>query len=348
MLASMISMLMLTGTYAQHGNSSEGLPYHKIYAYGMDANIRPALEILAMHPLSNEHDINFQKRFMTRFGEEVDEGDYDSTGDVQMDELLSYFRDYWRVSLLDNKGKYFDYLGKNVVPFLMKNYPSFTNPQLRDSIGVYLADYIRSRGFHTTERVNPTGRLVDMLVWKNQTDSTYRVKLNRSEEIDVRVVMMDDFVTLGWMEYATLGQHHPGGWTTDDAVYCVKKAYDVESERFTVSYLAHEARHFSDKKTFRDLSSKDLEYRSKLTELHLSQNSTFELIDFFIQNANPNSENGHPLANHQVIYDLSQIFFGDYQSDIDKWREIKNKKINKAAAKLLKAHTSTLLYHYEH
>jgi hypothetical protein len=341
-MASLFCTTVLTGLHAQHGSGADGLPYHKIYAYGMDANIRPALNILEVHPLSGAKDEDFKQRFMTRFGGELDKGEYAPTGDEQLDELLGYFRDYWRVSLLDNDGKYFDYLGKKVMPFLMQHYPPFTGPELRDSIGVYLADYIRSRGFYTTEEVNPTGRLVDMLIWKKETDSTYQVSLSKSEQIEVKVVMMEDFVTLGWMEYATLGEHHPGGWTTESAVYCVKNAYDLDSERFTVSYLAHEARHFSDKKKFEDLSGKDLEYRAKLTELHLAQQSTYELISFFIQNANAHSHNAHPLANYQLIQDLSGVFFEAYESDMDKWQTIKQKKISKAAAKLLKEHSVQL------
>ncbi len=336
-------LFTMTSLTAQHGGNPGGLPYQKIYAYGMDANIQPALDILRIHPVSSDHDEDFQRRFLTRFGEQQDQETYPSSGDPEMDELLGYFRDYWRVSLLDQEGKYFDYLGKKIMPFLMKNYPPFTGPELRDSIGFYLGDYIRSRGYFTTEEVGPTGRLVDLLIWKNETDSTYEVTLSKSEKMQVKVVMMEDFVTLGWMEYATLDQHHPGGWTTEDAIYCVKEAYDLESEGFKVSYLAHEARHFLDKKQFNDLSSKNLEYRSKLTELHLAQMSTYHLIESFIHNANPDSENGHPLANHQVIQDLSRIFFDDYETDMDKWRGIKSKKIQKAAAKLLKKHTSTLM-----
>jgi len=84
------------------------------------------------------------------------------------------------------------------------------------------------------------------------------------EELKVKVVLMTDFATLGWEEYATLGTYYPGGWATDDALYCVKDAYDLNSETFLVSYLAHESRHFSDYKLFdKKLSGAELEYRAK-------------------------------------------------------------------------------------
>ena len=98
---------------------------------------------------------------------------------------------------------------------------------------------------------------------------------------------MEDFATLGWMEYATLGAHHPGGWTEEEGIYCVKKAYDVNSENFKISYLTHEARHFADKKLWPDLKSADLEYRAKLTELNLAQDTLLRFNCLFCQKCEP-------------------------------------------------------------
>lgn len=94
---------------------------------------------------------------------------------------------------------------------------------------------------------------------------------------------MDEFVTLGWTEFATMDKYHPGGWATDDALNCVKKAYDVSSETFLISYLAHEGRHCSDYKHFPKLrNSADLEYRAKLTELSMADSTLLQLIVFLL------------------------------------------------------------------
>lgn len=334
-------IILVSPVIAQH-NVTTGLPYHQINAHGMDANVQPALDILNSHSSLNNEDQSYKERYLTRFGLAKDQGTYPTSGDAEMDTLLTYFRDYWRSSMLDPSANYMKQLGAKVTPFLLRHYSGFTATHDRDRLGHFLAEYIRSRGFHTTETVNPTGRLIDMLVWKNQVDSSFHVKLSNNEEMEVQVVMMDDFVTLGWMEYATMGRHHPGGWTTDDALFCVAKSYDFESESFLVSYLAHEARHFSDKQVFKNLSSKDLEYRAKLTELSLAETTTYQLIRFFIQNANEKSENGHQQANHQLIADLSDAVFGSFEANIDLWQQVKVRKINKTAAKLLKKHTALL------
>ena len=154
---------------------------------------------------------------------------------------------------------------------------------------------------------------------------------------------MDDFITLGWEEYATLGRYYPGGWTTTKELYCVKSAYDLKSEKFLISYLAHESRHFADYKLFPKLTSADLEYRAKLTELSLANSSLYQLLDFFIGNANARSENGHSLADYCVIRDLSKSLLNTgFEKDIGKWKQLSPDVINKGAAEILQANTKTL------
>ncbi len=327
--------------FAQSADNS--LPYDKIYAYGMDANVSPIIDLINNRPDLTEEDEEFVGDFLQRFGEDVDRSQYESSGDNEIDQLLTIFRTYWRKSLLDTESNYMMDLGKEVIPFLMKNYSKFNSPAQRDSLGNHLADYIRSRGFYTTEQVNPQGRLVDLLIWNEEIDSMFTVAVSKTETTEVRVVLMDDFVTLGWMEYATLGAHHPGGWTTENALHCVIESYDMESENFKVSYLAHEARHFLDKQIWSELSDADLEYRSKLTELSLTRKSTYELIEFFMNNSNQASVNGHQVANHFLIENLSKKLFDNRLiSDLNKWKKIKSRKINKAAAELLDSHTNML------
>ena len=155
--------------------------------------------------------------------------------------------------------------------------------------------------------------------------------------------MMDNFITLGWEEYATLGIYYPGGWAKTDALYCVQKAYDLNSESFLISYLAHESRHFADYKLFPKLTSADLEYRAKLTELSMAKKTLYELIEFFINNANYDSDNGHSIANFCVIRDLSKSIFGvEFEKGISKWKTVNRNRINKTAYKILQANTKSM------
>src|SRR4029077_9164441 len=64
---------------------------------------------------------------------------------------------------------------------------------------------------------------------------------------------------------------HTDGWATAMTLYAVRSAYDIESESFRVSYLAHEAQHFADYGRFPKLARPEREYRAKLTELAEAQ-----------------------------------------------------------------------------
>ncbi len=187
------------------------------------------------------------------------------------------------------------------------------------------------------------GKYFDLLVWASEKDTTYSFSLH-NEQTSAEVVFMDDFVTLGWEEYATLDRYYPGGWATKKALYCVRKVYDLNSEGFKISYLAHESRHFADYKIFPKLKSADLEYRAKLTELSMAQKTLYKTIEFFINNSNYESENGHSVANYCVIRDLSKVIFkNEFEKDISKWKEISVEQINKAAYDLLEANTESLM-----
>jgi hypothetical protein len=187
------------------------------------------------------------------------------------------------------------------------------------------------------------GSLFDMIVWREQKDTTYTFRLNK-QELEVKVIFMERFITLGWEEYATLGRHYPGGWATSEALFCVKKAYDLQSENFLISYLAHEGRHFQDYKLFPELKGAGLEFRAKLTELSLSETNLYRIIEFFIENANANSTEAHPLANYNVMSSLSkEIFKKDFEPDMNKWKLIPYKRINKTASKILRSDTKRLM-----
>ncbi|WP_431127635.1 hypothetical protein [Flagellimonas flava] len=331
--------LLFTGAMAQQKMNT--LPYKEIYAYGMDTDVTPIFPLLEVDGL-NAKDQKFKSDFEGRFKGESDLGA--SSPESEIETLISHFKNYWRKSLLDTKGNFERELGGKVVPFLMQNYPPVKGKKItRDSLGYFLRDYIRSKGLYTTDEVTYQGRLIDLLVWKEQTQKIYNVDLGKGEMQEVTVFFMEDFATLGWMEYATLGAHHPGGWTEEEGIYCVKKAYDINSENFKISYLTHEARHYADKKLWPHLKSADLEYRAKLTELNLAQDTLFGLIAFFVKNANKESENGHQVANYCLIRDLSQkLFKSNFETSQEKWEKIDVKKINEAARRLLKKNTKEL------
>jgi hypothetical protein len=103
-----------------------------------------------------------------------------------------------------------------------------------------------------------------------------------------------------------------------------------------MSYLKHEANHFVDILKYPNLSSPDLEYRSKLIEFMYDETRAHILLADFINSAsNENRNNSHSYANYVIISGLSKkIFSTDYESNISKWKTIPLAKIKKAAKQL--------------
>ncbi|MBW6457945.1 MAG: hypothetical protein K0B52_02165, partial [FCB group bacterium] len=209
------------------------------------------------------------------------------------------------------------------------------------SLQKYLTESIIDRGYFTNA-LNSTGAYLDLFLWQKQQDSIFTVQLPESE-IDVHVVLMDDFLSIGWTEYATMGKHYAGGWANRRALYCVRKAYDLSGEAFRVSYLTHESQHFSDYKNFPALEQPDLEYRAKLAELHAAEETGLRLIKNFILNAKHDRSYAHPFANYHVMRDLSkEIFNQDFVDDAEKWTQIPVERIRDVSRTLLAGHTRAL------
>jgi hypothetical protein len=326
-------------------NDSIKFDYRKIYSFCLDGNIKPVFALLEYdgEKKVSTRDLLFRKKFEDRFKYESDKSNFLSDKNSTIDSMLSIFQNYWRQSLLDSANKYDGLLWARLYGFLSNSYPALKAMNFnKDSVDVYAKKCIADKGLYMTDGIGKTGKLYDLLIWKTKKDTTYHFTLH-NETTSARVIFMDDFITLGWEEYATLGKYYPGGWATSEALYCVKGAYDLTSEHFLVSYLAHESRHFADYKLFPKLTSADLEYRAKLTELSLAKQTLYKLIDFFIDNGNYNSDNGHSIANYCVIRDLTiSIFKTEFEKDKSKWHKIDPQKINRIAYKLLLANTKVL------
>jgi len=340
-------LLLCTFTNAQNlQNDSLEIDYQKINSYTLDGNVMPALRILESYDSDklSAKDLKFKTLFENRYKYTIDKSDFMDSRKSPVSDLLEIYTGYWRESLLDNSKNYDSVIVKNLSAFLSAKFSiPIKNKDIYpdDTLDYYLKKYISSKGLHTTG-FGRTGKYFDLLVWKNQKDTVYNFSIY-SEKINTPVIFMTDFITLGWEEYATLEKAYPGGWATREALFCVRKAYDLRSEDFLIRYLCHEGRHFTDYKLFPKLSSADLEYRAKLTELSLLNKELFKIIYSFIQNANQDSKNGHSVANYCVIRDLSKaLFHVNFEKEMGKWEKLSIEKINKAAFEALELNTKIL------
>ena len=330
----------------------EQFDFKQAYNLVFQGNMSGALELLDTIP-DSKLTIDQKKikdKYYKRFRYQNEKNDW-------IVPLLEIFHSYWREVLLDYnaiesadvklKTKLTDFLYER--NFINSEIPRDTVFERLDNFqnGIvkkednYLFEFIKSKGFYGMP-LGKTANYYDLLWWAKQTEKIYEIKLPEND-VNVKVIFMEDFISNGWIDYATFGQQMAAGWAEKDALYCVKKVYDTSSEKFQVSYLTHEAQHFADYISFPLLESIDLEYRAKLAEMCTAKETVHELLSKFINMSDNDRRNAHPFASFCVIRDLSkEIFNQEFVTDIKEWEKISYQEINKASIKLIKQNTTNL------
>lgn len=102
---------------------------------------------------------------------------------------------------------------------------------------------LKSQGLFVLGGMTPPLR--ELMVWRRQASQAQAVELPGGR-LDVTVTLLDDFVSLGWATWATCDKSHTGGRATEGGIMVVAPAWNLDSEPYRVSLLAHEAQHFSD------------------------------------------------------------------------------------------------------
>ena len=252
-------------------------------------------------------------------------------------EILSAYRQYWqsamlrRQSAVQAESELLISLNR-ILPEALGTDTPFTS--LDDASSAAKQAITRDGLFALTGVTSP---FYELMLWKTQTPRTYHIALPQNE-VDVQVVFLDSFVSLGWAAYATCGRAHTGGWATKDSLYAVQSSYDTTSEQFRVSYLAHEGQHFSDYTEFPLLEQPELEYRAKLTELAVSDQSTHAVLKNFAGGMGQDRNVPHQLAQYWVIRNLSrQVSRADSPvTDTTMWLRLPSRRIRHEAERLLR------------
>jgi hypothetical protein len=166
-----------------------------------------------------------------------------------------------------------------------------------DAVSDYAVTAIEAEGLHAlTGRTEP---FYELMIWKSQEAKVYEVALPEGA-VNVKIVFLDHFASTGWAGYATCEGAQTGGWAKPDALFAVRSSYDLDSETFRVSYLAHEGQHFADYGKFPQLEQPELEYRAKLAEIAVSETTTAELLSRFAGLGGDSRAAPHAFANRQV------------------------------------------------
>jgi hypothetical protein len=246
-------------------------------------------------------------------------------------DVLAQYRRYWTRVMLGTASAA---AGEHeLTATLAKKLDHWDGAQDMAALEPLLEDQLKARGYHALFGV--TAPLREFMLWRKQTDQTYDIDLPQGREA-VHVAMMDDFISLGWLGYATCDFHYSGGWAGSDRLFAVRPAYDLESEEFKVSYLAHEGQHFSDYRRFPGLPQPDLEYRAKLVEISRAKTTLFDLLAAFEANGSDDRNTPHPWADRQVVKNLAAKLLNGEAPSAQAWKHFSVDQLNAAARELLK------------
>lgn len=271
-------------------------PLARVYNAALSGDMREALALLDgvdVAALDDRQRASVAK-MRARFGDPPRDDAIDLPPPAS--EILAAYRTYWRDAML-RRGEAAPALLAALDAILDRGHASL------DDASDAARAAIEATGLHALTGV--TLPYYELMIWRRHTPTTYRVALPEGE-IDVTVVFLDDFASLGWAAYATGDRSHTGGWATPTELYAVRQAYDVDSESFRVSYLAHEAQHFADYARFPALEQPELEYRAKLAELALSEATTADLLATFARRTGDDRGVPHHFAQGRLVRDLGR------------------------------------------
>ncbi len=208
--------------------------------------------------------------------------------------VLRAYRDYWTTTLMRRAS------ADEAEPALARALMAAgapPSPDLPAQAEAALA-LVRGHGLHALGGITPP--LHEFMLWRRQSVAAETVALPDGT-IDVPVTQLEGFVSLGWLAYATCDRHHTGGWATAHGLMVVTSAWDLSSEAYRVSLLAHEAQHFADLRRFPKLEAADLEFRAKLVELVLAERTQRDLVEAFSAEARPDRASPHAHASHWLL-----------------------------------------------
>ena len=260
-----------------------------------------------------------------------------------INDISNIYREYWRTELLKEnpKSRIDTALYINLTNYILSNdLTTLSKDSLSKNIknDSELKRIIEGEGFKVDFKYR--NGFQEVFIWDKETIDTYEVTLPK-DTINATVVFIENYHLNGYDNYASMGSSQVGGWALKESatLYCNKSDYDLNSEKFKVSYLKHESIHFTDLNKYPNLSSADLEYRAKIIELmYCTEKTMYEIILQFLNGANSADRNhSHPYANYILIKNLSQLLFNsEYESDYTNWKKISAEDINNAAASLYK------------
>jgi hypothetical protein len=326
---------------------NEKFSFDRIYYYAIQEDVLKIVESLNSIPndsLSYDQRA-IKEKYISRFQTKSEKFDF-KTNDTLIINTIKIFQNYWTDVLMkqhtvrESESKNGILISNLINSYSLSNAGETGNGSKTKDIPLRLSNLLQRYGYYS--RIGRTGNILDLIIWNKQSKETYSMNMDDTI-VNVQVVFIDSTITLGWEGYATFDHFYPGGWTGADTLYCIKKDYDINSEHFKVSYLAHETQHLLDHKYKSKVSGWKAEYRAKLAELSLGEKTIHSIIDAFIKGSKNDSHLTHPYAEYRLVGELSkEIFKERFVTDPLRWNKVSYQEINKISRKILKQNSLDL------
>lgn len=348
-----IAILVALFLYGSHNLGNDRQSFREMVSLAGDGNLCTAFVKMQERESFSNPVVNFiyqrwKKRMYARFvsKEEVFEN---TSGNKIVNDISNIYREYWRVEMMKPlpESRTDSVLYLTIAEYLQSNkLTKISNDSLRKNIkdDSVLKDVIEKEGFKVDFKFR--NGFQEIFIWDKESIQKYDVILPK-ETVQTTVVFIESYHINGYDDFATIGDSQVGGWAEKETatLFCNKGAYDLDSEKFEISYLKHESLHFTDLNNYPNLSPADLEYRAKVIELmYCTAETIYDRISEFALGADKSDrENSHPYANYMLIQNLSKLIFSsDFNSDISQWKEVSVERINKAASILYESNEKIL------
>lgn len=294
----------------------------KYFDYCLSGDVKGGLNFLKDIDLPSKNIIKFIKRVENRFFSNRPYRRY-KTRIQWVRKILASYYDYYIEALVFQKDP--KIAEKNLLKSLKSHLGAASGTNMSE-VEEAIARKFASIGWHFLG--GKTYPYWGPYIYEELEEKKFSVKLpNGVRELPVK--LMRKFHSLSWLDYATFGEFGTGGWAKQDGLYCVIEKYDIDSEKFQISYLKHEAQHYDDYIRFPFLSNGRqaiLEYRAKLAELIYS--SSDSLFKKFMKEAKNDQRFPHLFASFKIAQGFikySALSHNDFLSqtvDIQKINEI--------------------------
>jgi hypothetical protein len=335
----LVCLAALSPARAQHVQATPVMnEYFKMVFSG---NIKGAPALFDSAP-DDHGSLMLKQQFKSRFIERSNGLDFLALKSPQVRQIAELFQDYWRDALMQLAPlEQLDASLKNKLDQLLIREGFDSSLDDEDLLLKNVETFIRQQGYFALSGTTPP--LLELMIWTENEVHTQSIELtDGTYQVDVN--FLDHFISYGWSNFATFGMTSTGGWANEDGLFCLCGHYDLDSEKYQLSFLKHEARHYVDFSLYPELQASDLEYRGKLTELAFSNEETYLLMRHFSNSANKIPNAPHPLANWYVVDGLSgHLFDGKIPNEASGWESVPKEDIRQTALRLLDEHGTALV-----